>query len=196
MEFDSVMAKRSSVRSFKSKRVSWKDILEAIDSALQGPFAGNQTNLQFIIVEDPKKIEKIASNCQQTWINESNILIVVCSNDTHLENQYGERGRVYSRQQAGAAIQTLLLKLVDLGLAGCWVGAYSDEQLKQMLEIPQQIQIEAIIPIGYDNSPKAGKKKKSLENAIYWEMWKKENRTLPIFKEVVDVRATRSPNKL
>ena len=187
MEFDSVIKKRKSAQAFTAKKPSWKAILDAIDSAIQNPFAGNHNNLKFLIIEDSKTINKIANLAEQTWISESSTLVLICSNETHLENIYGERGRIYSRQQAGAAIQTLLLKLVDLGLSACWVGAYSDKDIKHLLSIPNKIQIEAIIPIGYENKAvKIEKKKKEhLEKVIYWESWFNDKRP-PLFKEPKD----------
>ena len=178
MDFDKLVRKRKSVHSFKSKKVSWKLVLEAIDSALQGPFANNQNNLHFLVVENEKKIAEIAKFCEQHWINGAGTLIVVCSDDTHLENQHGEKGRVYSRQQAGAAIQTILLKLTDLGLSSCWVGAYTDELIKEKLRIPQHIQIEAIIPVGYEERKKGDEKpaKKELVNVLFWEDWDETRR--------------------
>lgn len=178
MEFDKVVKKRKSVKTFSGKRASWKDVLEAIDLVNQGPFAGNQNNLHFLIVEEPETIKDLAKCCEQSWVANAGILIVVCSDDSHLENLYGEGGRIYSRQQAGAAIQTLLLGLTDMGLSGCWVGAYTDEFVKQKLKIPQHIQVEAIVPVGYEKKMPGGekKKKKELESVLYWEEWKNSHR--------------------
>jgi nitroreductase len=176
MEFDVIVKKRKSARAFSKKKVSWKNILEAVDAALQGPFAGNQNNLRFLIVEKQETIKAIAKLCEQEWISQAQTLILVLSNDINLENMYGERGRIYSRQQAGAAIQTILLKLTELGLGSCWVGAYSDELLKSKLEIPQHIQIEAVIPVGYSDEKTPKKNKKELENALYWERWEQIRR--------------------
>ena len=141
MEFDIVIKKRRSVKEFKSKKASWKLILEAIDTALQGPFAGNHNFLKFLITEDPETIKFIAHQCDQIWISQVETLVLVLSDDKHLENIYGDRGRIYSRQQAGAAIQTMLLKLVDLGLSSCWIGSYDDDSIRNKLKIPQDIQI-------------------------------------------------------
>ena len=173
MEFSKVVKKRKSVNAFSGKKASWKDVLEAIDDAIQGPFAGNHNNMRFLIVEDGGMIKELAGLCEQNWISESGLLVVVCSDDTHLENIYGERGRIYSRQQAGAAIQTFLLKLTELGLSSCWVGSYADELVKEKLKIPQHIQVEAIVPVGYERRVKgAGRKpKKKLESVLYWEEW-------------------------
>jgi len=178
MEFDSLVKKRKSVREFIRKRASWKLVLEAIDSANQGPFAGNFNPLKFLIVEDKETIDLISKECDQLWISQVSILVLVLSDDTQLEEIYGDRGRVYSRQQAGAAIQTMLLKITDLGLATCWVGSYNDETIKQKLKIPEHVQIEAILPIGYENTKiKSDKKdKKALDTILYWEKWNQSKR--------------------
>ncbi|MBI2632479.1 nitroreductase family protein [Candidatus Pacearchaeota archaeon] len=185
MEFDEVIAKRKSIKAFKGKTASWKSVMEAIDAANQAPFADNRNNLKFIIIEDKDKIANIAHLANQTWISKSGIIVLVCSDDTNLENMHGERGRVYARQQAGAAIENLLLKIVDLGLSACWVGSYSDDLIKTKLQIPQNIQIEAIIPIGYAKSTFDKKRRAALENTIYWEEWGRGRRG-PMFKEQED----------
>jgi len=176
MELDEAIKKRQSIRSYKRKKVNWRDVLEAIDAANQAPFAGNQNHLKYIITEDKTKIQKIARHANQIWINEATLVIIVCSNDSYLEHHYGERGRIYGKQQAGAAIQNLLLKLTDIGLSACWIGAFTDELIKHSLYIPAHIQIEAVIPVGYSNERIGRKKKKELEQVIYWEQWDKDKK--------------------
>ena len=187
MQFDSLIRKRKSVHSFTKKKAHWKSILDAIDAAIQNPYAGNHNNLKFIIIEDKETIKDIAKMAEQHWIAQAPTLLVICSDDLHLEDKYGERGRVYSRQQAGAAIQTILFKLTNGGLAACWVGAYSDEVLKQTLKIPQHIQVEAVIPVGYENirEKQIKPEKVELENVLYWEKWDQWSRP-PLFKEPKD----------
>lgn len=176
MEFDSVIEKRKSVRSFKNKTVSWKDVLESVDAACNGPFADGLNHLKFLIIESQETIDKLAELSNQLWLNESSVVVVVGSDDSNLENMHGERGRVYSRQQSGAAIENFMLKLTDLGLSSCWVGSFSDETVKQFLGIPSHIQVEALIPIGYEKGKSPKKKKKALENAIFWEKWDNSKR--------------------
>lgn len=182
MEFDEVVRHRRSVRGFKGKRAHWKDVLHAIDSTLQGPYAGNHNNLKFLIIEDTEMIRNVSAFCEQSWVDSASIIVLVCSDDKNLENIYGERGRIFSRQQAGAAIGSFLMKLTDLGLGSCWVGAYSDDLLKSKLDIPSEVQIEAVIPIGYPVGGMKKKRKKALENVMYWEKWKRDKRPT-VFRE-------------
>ena len=177
MDFDKVIEKRRSVHNFKDKKINWKHVLEAIYAGSQTPLAGNISNMKFIIVEDEDIIQKIAKYTDQLWINQAQTVIIVCSEEKHLERMYGERGRIYCRQQAGAAIENVLLKLTDLGLSTCWVGAYNDNEVRFLLKIPKDINIEAIIPIGHEKGKISKKRKRDVENLIYWENWNKKRRS-------------------
>jgi len=171
MDFDKVVEKRQSIRKFKNKTPNWRDIVKAIDIARQIPLAGNVNTLKFLLVMDKDKIEKIAEAVDQQCVFDTNMLIVVCSDESQLEKRFDERGRIYTRQQAGAAIQTLLLKLTDMKLASCWVGAFDDNQIRKTLSIPKKILIEAVIPIGYEKEKCSKKRKMAVENLIYCDKW-------------------------
>jgi nitroreductase len=171
MKFDDLVEERHCARSFKPKKAAFADVLEAIDAALKGPFAGNQNNLKFIVIEEEKTIKSLAKHANQTWINEAPIVIVVCSDNTQLINQYGDMGKDYSKQQAGAAISTILFKLTELGLGSCWVGSFSYEIIKEILKIPDNIHIEAIIPVGHEKGKAKKPRKQELETVLRWEDW-------------------------
>ncbi len=171
MDLDDAIKSRRSFREFSGKKAPWDKVLEAIEAALQAPAAVNSLPMKFIIIETQDKINKISDICQQEWISQSKLLVVVCSDDSSLEGLYHEKGTLYARQQAGAAIENFLLKITDLGLATCWVGSYQDELIKQLLKIPGHINIEAILPVGFPKKKPAKVKKPSLENSISWEEW-------------------------
>jgi len=186
MEFEKVVYKRRSVRAFKEKTASWKDVLTAIDAALQAPFAGNNNHLHFIVVEDEKKIKQLAVDCDQEFIQESGIVVVVVSSYRNLEHMYGDRAMVYGRQQAGAAIQNFLLSITDLGLSACWVGAFDEDLIRSRLATPDHMHVEAVIPVGYEKAKSKGREvkilKRKLEDAVWWNNWSVKRREF-VFKE-------------
>ena len=174
MEFDTLLKKRHSARAFKPGQVDWRDLLDAIDAANQSPMAGNHHHIKFMIIQDKEKLRQLAKHANQSWISQAPSLIAVCADEKFLEDHYGERGRIYGKQQSGAMIQTLLLKLTDLNIQSCWIGAFTDELIRQALKIPSHIQIEALIPVGRENKSKATptrRKKKLLEKTIFWDTW-------------------------
>jgi nitroreductase len=172
MDLDKAIQSRRSIRKYKSKKPNWRDILECIDAARYAPTAGGMYTLKFILVGNPEKIQKMAAACQQSFIAQAQFIVVVCSNPARLLNSYKEKGEMFFRQQAGAAIQNFLLKITEKGLGACWVGYYVEEQIKEIMKIPEGTVVEAIIPIGYEfEKPKTRKEKIDLRDMTYFEWY-------------------------
>jgi len=172
MEFDKVLNKRHSARRFKeTKKPDYQKVIEAIDAASKAPLAGNLPCLKYILVSDKKLIDELAKACQQEFIEKVHYIVVVCTDKKFLEKSYYERAEMYIRQEAGAAIENFLLKITDLGIASCWIGAFSDETVRRVLNIPDNIQIEALLPVGYEIETKEKKIRPSLESTMYFDGW-------------------------
>ena len=176
MNLNETINKRASIRKFKDKKVPFGKVLEAIDSAIKTPLAGNISTLKFVIVTDPDAKQRIAEYADQLWISEADTLVIVCSEMKSLTNVYGEHAKDYAKQQVGAAIQNFLLRITDLGLASCWVGSYLEHEIKNTLKIPVDVVVEAILPIGYSDEKSKPKKKVSLEHTLYWDKWKQSKK--------------------
>lgn len=173
MQLNKVIQTRHSVKKFKSKKPNWRTIIECIDATRFTPMAGNNFTLKFILVDDEKKIAQLAQASQQPFVGTVHYIVVLCSDCSRTINSYGERGKIYCRQQAGAAIQTFLLKIQETKLATTWVGHFVEDQIKRILNIPEEIQIEAIFPIGYEVKERTTKKHKiELDNIIYFNQYK------------------------
>ncbi|MEK6908951.1 MAG: nitroreductase family protein [Nanoarchaeota archaeon] len=172
MKTEEAINKRQSIREFSNKPIKFEAVLEAIDSANQAPFAGNINNLKFIIIQEKQNKSYIAEFCQQYWVSDSQWVVLVCSELKKLEELYQDRGEIYSKQQSGAAIQNFLLTITNQGLGACWIGSFSEKEIKSKFKIPESWNIEAIIPIGYPKNKKQKQARKiSLEGKIFWEKW-------------------------
>jgi len=172
MELNKAIKSRSSVRKFKEKKPDWRDVLDSLDSVRYAPMAGGNFTLKIIVVDEKEKIEKLAVAAQQDFINETKYVVVVCSNPSRTVNAYGERGEMYCKQQAGAAIQNFLLKITEAGLSTCWIGHFADEQVKRELKIPEDVNVEAMFPIGYEfKKPVTRKIKSDLDTALYFNAY-------------------------
>lgn len=153
MDFDTIVAKRRSVRKYLSvplEKESWASILVAGSLA---PSCGNLQNWKVIIIESKEQKEKIAHMCyNQVWIANASILFVVCA-DTKIASQfYGVRGdRLYSVQNCAAMVQNMLLKATQLGVGSCWVSAFDETKLKVHLRMPEHIRPQAIVALGYSD---------------------------------------------
>jgi nitroreductase len=170
MDLDKAIKERHSVRSFKkTKQADYKKIIDAMLAALKAPLAGNHPSVKLILVTDKEKIKQLAEASQQGFVDDVDNLVVFCTDKKYLEKSYGERGKMYARQQAGAAIENFLLKLTDSGLASCWVGAFSDEAVRRILKVPDNIDIEAFFPVGYELGKAKQLDKPDLDMCVFFD---------------------------
>ena len=83
-----------------------------------------------------------------------------------------DAGSSYNRDKdlmaIGASIQNMLLEAHSLGLGGCWLGEILNkkEEVEKFLGLDEDLEIVAVITLGYSNekSPKGTRKK--LENLL------------------------------
>jgi nitroreductase len=176
MNLDKAIKKRASIKKYSEKRVKIEKILEAIGAANHAPAPGNLAALRYIIVQDQETKDQIAEACRQEFVKNAPYIIVICSDPKKIKIMYDVRADTYIKQHAGAAIENFLLKITDLGLASCWVGAFSELILRDRLKIPENIRIEAILPVGYQETLDKTKQKEkpSLFNRLYFDQYKQK----------------------
>jgi len=171
MNLNTALKRRTSIKNYSQKEPKYDKIIDAIEAASLAPSPGNLQILKFLIVEDSEKIDKIAQACTQPFIKKAPIVIVVCSNSIKIKAMYDKRANTYIKHHVGASVENLLLKITDMKLASCWVGAFSELIIRRTLKIPENINIEVILPIGYKaKTDKTQQKPKSnLGNIVYFE---------------------------
>jgi nitroreductase len=171
MDLDRIIHSRRSIRRFGSTKPDWRDILECIDAMRYAPMAGNNFSLKVILVDEEQNIREIAEAAQQPFVGGAKYLVVVCTTPSRTEISYGERGKNYLKHQAGAAIENFLLKITEKGLATCWVGHFAEQQIKRILNIPDEIHIEALFPVGYAFKKSEPKRKIELDAILYFNKY-------------------------
>ena len=161
------------------KKPNWRKIIRAIDAARFAPSAGGQFALKFILVSDEKKIAELAAAAQQDYVGTAKFVVVAVSDDSKLVRSYGDRGVRYSSLQAGAALQNFWLALTELGLCTTLVGYFYEDQVKSVLDIPDELKVEAIFPIGKETKIKGSERvaKPHLDNILYFDKWKNKKMT-------------------
>jgi nitroreductase len=150
MELREAIEKRRSTRSFLKKEVRESEIIEILKYANLAPSAGNLQARDFIVVDDEEiKRELSRAALNQTFIEEAPIDIVVCANLERI-SPYGRRGiELYCLQDAAASIEHILLMALEYNLSACWVGAFEEKRVSEILRLPSYIRPVAIVPIGY-----------------------------------------------
>ncbi len=93
-----------------------------------------------------KDIAKAALN--QMFIADAGMVIVITALFENTTWRYGERGVRYVHNEVGHCAQNIHLEAVALELASVPIGAYHDDELKELLELDQEEPLY-IIPVGF-----------------------------------------------
>ena len=105
-------------------------------------------SLKLIKEEDISK--KLArASWDQHFIAEAYLNIIICAIFERTTQRYGQRGVRYVFIEVGHCAQNIHLEAVALGLASVPIGAFEDDSVKKVLELPKKIEPLYIIPIGY-----------------------------------------------
>lgn len=157
MELATVIDLRRSVRQYADREVPDDPVNKILHAGHMAPSAGNLQGRDFIIVRDRSMRESICEAAlNQSFIIEAPVCIVVCANRTRSSSRYGKRGELYSIQDSSASVMNMMLMAHSLGLGTCWVGAFNEKAVSELLGIPDGVRPVAILPVGYpDEKPQA-----------------------------------------
>jgi nitroreductase len=176
---------RRSVRKFSDKPVEPEKLQAVLEAAQQAPSWANMQCCRFVVVTDPAIRERISdlsyleayfatrgyrSNPAQKALAQAPVVIVACADPTESGTL---RGQQYYLADLGIAAQNLMLAAHDVGLGSVFVGVFNEEELGELLEIPPDIRIVGLFPLGYPQGEvKGGAIRKPLEQIVHYEKWK------------------------
>lgn len=123
--------------------------------------AGNVTGLEAGVYRyepQPHELIRVLAGekrevLSQAALNQSNIRqgavdIVITAVYARTTQKYGERGIRYVHLEAGHAAQNMYLQAVSLDLGMVVVGAFHDDQVQEVLNLPEDAEPLYIIPVG------------------------------------------------
>lgn len=164
---------RRSVRNFKPDKIPDEILGKILESATWAPSSGNLQNWEFVIVKDSVLKESVSRNCRQDFIKKAPVVIVVCSNRKKIAN-YGKRGEeFFGVQNTAAAVQNILLSAHSLGIGTCWIGAFDDSKLSEILAIPNHVQPVAVVPMGYPEGKPRQTQRMPAEDVTFIDKYQK-----------------------
>jgi nitroreductase len=151
MDFETVVKRRRMCREFLDRDVPQEKIDRILDLASRYPSAGHTEPQEFIVVRDQRvKLDLARAALDQMFVAQAPLVIVVVSDVRRSARRYGERGvRFFSIIDGAFVAMLILLAVIEEGLGACFVGSFYDEQVQEVLSLPQDVRPIGIIPIGY-----------------------------------------------
>ena len=160
---------RRSVRSFTGDPVKEEDLQEILDAARYAPSAGNLQPLELVVVKDPEVKQRLArASHGQDFVAEAPVVVVVCADVSRTAPTYGQRGSdLYVIQDTAAAAQNIHLAAHALGYGTCWVGAFDDGAVADVIGASEGVLPLALIPIGRPAGSPEWTSRRSLDEIVH-----------------------------
>lgn len=170
MNIYEVIRKRKSIRSFKDKPVEKEKLIRVLEAAHLAPSASNRQEWRFVVVQDKTTLKQLSAAANnQKPVGEAGAVIACCAEtDGHLMSC----GQASYPIDVAIAMDHITLVAVEEGLGTCWIGAFSENKVKGILSIPEQIRVVELLTIGYPVDDKEiPKSRLPMAQIVKWEKW-------------------------
>ncbi len=157
---------RRSVREFSKDPVSDEIIIEVIKAGTWAPSGLNNQPWRFAIIKDKTLIERISDLTKyKDTVLQANVLIPVFIDKDAMYNE------VKDHQAIGACIENMLLAIHSLGLGAVWLGEIlkNSNKLRKMLELGENLELMAVIAMGYPAHRNQISTRKPLKEVIVYK---------------------------
>lgn len=170
--FEAILNRRTCHR-FTDQAVEFEKIAQCIQAGMEAPSSGNLQNWQFIIITEKEKLRALYNHTmeQEVFMN-APMGVIVCSDDDIAQKYYGLRGkRLYAVQNCAACIENMLLAAQAFGLGATWIGAFDEEKVDMMFQIPEHVRAQAIILFGYPENDPTPKERKEISHLVFFNKY-------------------------
>lgn len=147
--FDSVRTVLA-VRQYQDKPLPPALIQRIVEAGRLTASSMNRQPWHFIVVEERPTLLRLAERAHTgPFIAQAALAVVVAVEKTR-----------FALSDASRAVQSMILTAWSEGVGSCWVGFLPMPEVNELLGIPDELEVAAVIPFGYPIKP-LGKGKKN-----------------------------------
>jgi coenzyme F420-0:L-glutamate ligase/coenzyme F420-1:gamma-L-glutamate ligase len=193
---------RRSVKVYLPKEISNEVLFRILEASRWAPSAHNAQPWRFIVIQDSATKRKLAKAMASRWNKDMSkngvpkeqreslikasverfenapIIIIVCLTMENMDEYPDDRRKkteyVMAVQSVAAAIENMLLAAHGEGLGSCWFCAplFCQDVVRKILKIPQYVDPQALITLGYPADRPNPPPRKTLEEIVHQNHWR------------------------
>lgn len=171
MDVHETIRTRRSVRSFSDRPVPEESLTRVLEAARLAPSSSNRQMWRFVVVRDEDRRRELAEAANnQMWIAGAPVIIATVATESDSVMTCGvPRYPV----DCAIAIDHMTLAAVEEGLGTCWIGAFSQDRARSILQVPRTAMVVTVMPLGYAREAAAPtKSRKSLDEVVRNETYR------------------------
>lgn len=172
MDVMEAIRKRYSVRSYQDRAVETEKLESILEAARLAPSASNKQEWRFIVVRDKNTRQRLMQAAKdQAFVGQAPVVIACCAKtDSHVMTC----GQQCYPIDVAIAVEHMALKATEEGLGTCWVGAFYEDRVKEILGIPQDVRVVELIALGYPVKLRPSPKDRlRFKEIVMYDGWRK-----------------------
>ena len=173
MNFLEIAQTRRSLRTYLPTPVEQEKLEYILECARLAPSWKNLQCWRFIVVENSE--ERLAltnafaeTNPGRKALAQAPLIIVLCA--LPAESEVWE-GKDFMMLDAGLAMEHLILAAAEQGLGTCWQGLFSEEKVRNTLNVPENVRVLAMTPLGYPDETRRPRPRKEMQEIVFKGTW-------------------------
>lgn len=146
MDFLTLAKERYSCRYFSDKKVEQEKINKILEAARLAPTGRNSQSQRILVLTDETELNKLSGCTSYGW--NAPLVMIICYDKNecwHRDIDDFDGGA----QDICIVTTHMMLEVTDLGLGSTWVGAFDPFKAREIYNIPENLEVAAILPIGY-----------------------------------------------
>ena len=169
MELKEAILKRKSIRGYEDTPVPEEKLNFVLDAARMAPSGANRQPWKFVVVRDAAKRKELSAAAGGQG-HVAGAPVVIAAVGTMPENVMVCEVPGYPVDLA-IAIDHMTLAAVDEGLGTCWIGAFKQDKARQILDVPDNCKIVALLTLGFPKDQGRPKDRKSLNEIVCYDTY-------------------------
>ncbi len=169
MDIFTAIRERKSVREFRDADIENAKLLSILEAARLSPSAKNMQAWKFVVVRDAATRKKLAEAANgQIFAGTAPVIIVACGTAPEYIMPCGQHAYAID---LSIACTHMVLEAWELGIGSCWLGAFNETEVKNILNIPKSVRVVAMIPFGYAAGPVPSTSRKRLDEIMSYDKY-------------------------
>lgn len=156
--------RRRSVRAFDPAPIAPADLQKILTAVQQAPSAANRQPVHFVVVRDAEQKRRVASAAaNQHWLAEADAIFIAVGFPAESQRWYVV--------DASIALENMVLAATSLGYGTCWIGAFNEEKVREVVGLPPEARVVAMSPIGRPAETPDARPRKSFDQLFSFERY-------------------------
>ena len=169
MDFLELVTSRHSVRSYQSRPVERDKLDRILEAVRLAPSGSNRQPWRFVIVRDPDVRHRLVAACaDQQFIAQAPVVIAgvgLLPDRVMLCDVPGDP------VDLAIAMEHLALAAAAEGLGTCWIGAFHQDRVREVLGIPESTKVIGVMTLGYPADSTRPKSRKPISEIVCYDRW-------------------------